>query len=77
MNKDISELLKDIENGASGIYDDPYLKNMPAPCLDSSHEPPSHICIPVGKVYKHVCPSCKAVNYLRPTPIYCMSTTMP
>lgn len=27
-------------------------------CMDLSHNPPTHLCIPAGKGYKHVCPSC-------------------
>jgi hypothetical protein len=27
-------------------------------CRDKEHNPPSHICIPQGKGYRHVCPSC-------------------
>ncbi len=27
-------------------------------CHDSEHNPPTHIHIPQGKGYRHVCPSC-------------------
>ena len=28
------------------------------PCSNPSHNPPSHLCIPQGQQYEHVCPSC-------------------
>lgn len=30
-------------------------------CNDRSHNPPSHLHIPYGKGYRHVCPRCKNV----------------
>lgn len=33
-------------------------------CLDQEHSPPSHIYIPVGKRYRHVCPTCRNVQYV-------------
>lgn len=38
-------------------------------CKDPEHEPPSHICIPQGKGYRHVCPSCGKVAVLIPPQI--------
>lgn len=29
-------------------------------CLHPNHNPPSHLSIPQGKRYVHVCPKCKA-----------------
>lgn len=38
-------------------------------CKDKSHEPPTHIYIPQGKGYRHVCPSCGKVTELIPPQI--------
>lgn len=27
-------------------------------CRDPNHQPPSHICVPPGKQYRHICPTC-------------------
>lgn len=50
----------------SGFEDDP----TPFPCLDPEHEPPSHMVIPQGKVYRHVCPSCGRELIIRPTQVW-------
>lgn len=39
---------------ASSFFDLPKVKI----CRDPSHHAPGYICIPEGKGYKHVCPSC-------------------
>lgn len=28
------------------------------PCRHPEHNPPSHLCIPAGKRYRHICPGC-------------------
>ena len=38
-------------------------------CKDKSHDPPTHIHIPQGKGYRHVCPSCGKVTDLIPPQI--------
>ena len=38
-------------------------------CKDKSHEPPTHIHIPQGKGYRHICPSCGKVTELIPSQI--------
>ena len=38
-------------------------------CKDKSHKPPTHIHIPQGKGYRHVCPSCGKVTDLIPPQI--------
>ena len=48
----------------SGFEDDPYYV-VKEPCRDPSHEPPTHLVIPAGKRYRHVCPSCGRVVYVR------------
>lgn len=35
-------------------------------CKDLAHEPPTHLCIPQGKCYIHVCPRCGAEKILMP-----------
>lgn len=45
----------------SGFFDLPELpvyKHVQKPCFDLSHEPPTHLHIPAGQGYRHVCPSC-------------------
>lgn len=34
-------------------------------CFDPSHNPPSHIYIPAGQGYRHICPTCKSTVTLR------------
>jgi len=34
-------------------------------CLNREHEPPSHMVIPAGKQYRHVCPGCGKVAVMR------------
>jgi hypothetical protein len=36
------------------------------PCRSPEHHPPSHICIPQGMQYRHVCPGCGAESVIRP-----------
>lgn len=38
-------------------------------CLDASHEPPSHLYIPPGKGYRHICPTCGKTTDLIPPQI--------
>lgn len=40
----------------SGFEDD--TEPMIKPCISMQHDPPGHMVIPAGKVYRHVCPSC-------------------
>lgn len=35
-------------------------------CMDKSHNPPSHLYIPQGKRYVHVCPACGTRMVIRP-----------
>lgn len=46
-------------------------------CLDLSHEPPAHLCIPPGKRYRHVCPSCGYTVVLQPLQITCQVEQQP
>lgn len=35
-------------------------------CTDPSHNPPTHLHIPTGKGYRHICPSCKNETIIIP-----------
>lgn len=35
-------------------------------CTDPEHTPPSHMVIPQGMRYRHVCPSCGETQYIYP-----------
>jgi hypothetical protein len=35
------------------------------PCLSPSHNPPTHLYIPAGEVYRHYCKSCGAEFIIR------------
>lgn len=48
----------------SGFEDDPdWGKNMP--CRHREHNPPSHMVVPPGKIYRHVCPGCGRESTMR------------
>jgi hypothetical protein len=51
----------------SGFEDDPE----PQPCAHQEHNPPSHMVVPVGKRYRHVCPGCGSQAFLKPPAVYC------
>lgn len=46
----------------SGFFDLPKDET----CKDREHNPPSHMVIPHGQGYNHVCPSCGAVTTIIP-----------
>lgn len=64
------EVMRDNEKWAqkkkSGFEDDP----APARCPDREHEPPSHMVIPQGKIYRHICPNCGRETVLRPSQVF-------
>jgi len=33
-------------------------------CTDNQHNPPSHLLVPPGKGYKHVCPGCGQIKII-------------
>jgi hypothetical protein len=39
------------------------------PCISPSHNPPTHLYIPPGQQYRHVCPCCGMEVVMRPTQI--------
>lgn len=56
--KDFSKIYTD----KSGFFD---LDNV-SQCKHPEHDPPSHIHIPEGKGYRHICPACGKVSTLIP-----------
>lgn len=46
------------DNDRSGFFDLPDYSG----CTDPSHKMPSHMVIPAGKGYRHVCPACGKVS---------------
>lgn len=34
------------------------------PCMDPEHNMPTHIYVPPGKGYRHICPNCKAESVI-------------
>lgn len=48
------------EEDKFGFFDLPFNSK----CMDLQHEPPSHLHIPQGKGYRHICPSCGKVTTL-------------
>lgn len=52
------------EEKKSGFIDDPaFTKSFPTGCQHPKHHAPQGIVIPVGKLYRHVCPGCKATSH--------------
>lgn len=49
----------------SGFFDLPQFEN----CTDPEHDPPTHLQIPQGKGYRHVCPSCGKTVIIKPLQI--------
>ena len=61
--KKLGEITKPEKQG--GFFD----LDLPKKCNNPSHEPPTHIHIPQGKGYRHICPSCGKVTDLIPPQI--------
>lgn len=51
-----------------GFEDDP-ASAWVKPCQHKEHKPPSHLVIPEGKIYRHICPACGVQVVLRPPKI--------
>ena len=58
-------MIEDTKN-KGGFFD---LPKQSKRCSDPSHNPPTHIHIPQGKGYRHVCPTCGNVITLIPPQI--------
>lgn len=61
----IKEMQEEQKNKKSGFF--PLTKHIQ--CMDPEHTPPTHICIPPGQGYRHVCPSCGKVTTIIPPQI--------
>ena len=58
------DFMKEIDdkiNKKSGFFD----LHISDRCLNPGHNPPSHLYIPAGKGYRHICPSCGKETVLR------------
>lgn len=39
-------------------------------CLHPEHNPPTHLAIPAGQRYRHICPGCRLSLVLRPSAFF-------
>jgi len=53
------------DKSKSGFEDDVDWVTTYKQCSHLEHSPPTHIVVPPGKVYRHVCPGCGNTQYLR------------
>lgn len=51
------------EEKRSGFIDD--VDGLKKSCTDIDHNPPMFIHIPCGKIYRHICPSCKKETLIK------------
>lgn len=52
------------EEKKSGFVDDPdFAKPFSTGCQHPKHGAPQGIVIPLGKLYRHVCPGCKSTSH--------------
>lgn len=49
------------DNGSEGFFDLPLNER----CMNPGHNFPTHLYIPAGKGYRHVCPGCGHVTVVR------------
>ena len=68
LHKLLSKQIKINKELRSGFEDDPIILNA---CQSFQHRPPSHIHIPLGRRYRHVCPDCGYITYIYPNDITC------
>lgn len=54
-----------MQNNKNGFYDLPKDET----CRHPEHNPPTHLYIPPGKGYRHVCPSCGKITNITPLQI--------
>lgn len=53
----------------SGFEPDP--ESQSEPCRDPGHEAPTHLYVPAGQRYRHVCPGCGRMVFLYPANVQC------
>ena len=63
--KSQNDILDFLEKEKSGFFD---LQNVEV-CNHPEHKPPTHLYIPHGKGYRHVCPQCGHVTTIIPPQI--------
>jgi predicted RNA-binding Zn-ribbon protein involved in translation (DUF1610 family) len=69
LGKDFQEFLEQLEQQRKqGGFKKLPVEQM---CTSPFHAPPTHIYIPAGYVYEHVCPCCGATQILRSSQITC------
>ena len=61
----INKIIKELNKEKGGFFDLDLVKK----CNSPEHEPPTHIYIPYGKGYKHVCPQCGQTQDIIPPQI--------
>lgn len=61
----MKQIINEFE-GQSGFFD---LTDNQSDCNSSDHNPPTHLFIPEGKGYKHVCPTCGKTTIIKPQQI--------
>lgn len=44
---------------------------MQKPCTGGEHNPPTHLWIPPGQQYRHICPACGHETILRNYGVHC------
>ena len=67
LEKYMKQLRESHKKEESGFFDLPQHKM----CNHPDHNPPSHMVIPYGKGYRHVCPSCGSISFVMSNSINC------
>lgn len=63
----IAEMVKPKKQG--GFFDLPKTDSNIGNCKSNEHNPPSHLHIPQGKGFKHICPACGKQTVIIPPQI--------
>lgn len=64
--------MSDMTKEKGGFFDLPktkparYFREEPKQCYSPDHEPPSHLNIPQGQGYRHICSGCGKVTTIIP-----------
>jgi len=60
--KAMDKLMEELKDPESGFFD---LDIKDKKCSHPEHDFPTHLHIPQGKGYKHVCPNCKKITIVK------------